>query len=90
MQLSSAVLLLGIVGYVGGQGGYWWIGNGAFGGQEVIQGNSELGLEGDLGLIIQDISGNMFNIFLLILNIFYVGNMVNPLSVILLSVLLFF
>jgi hypothetical protein len=70
MQLCSAVLILGIVSYVWGQGGYWWLGKGAFGGQEDIQGNSELGLEGDLGLIIQDISGNTCYVFLLILNIF--------------------
>ena len=62
MQLCGVVLVLGIVGCVGGQGGYWWLGKGAFGEQEDIQGDAKLGEEGDIGLLIQDISGN-FDMF---------------------------
>ena len=50
MQLCSVVLALGIVGCVWAHGGYWWLGRGAFGGQEDIQGVATL--VGGAGLMI--------------------------------------
>ena len=38
MDLSSSLLVLSVLGIVGGQGGYWWLGSaGVFGGAEIEQ-----------------------------------------------------
>ena len=65
MKCGSIVVILILVGWVGGQGGYWWLGRGVFGGESRVQGVEEGGevVKHNLQLTLDDIFGKVFIIF---------------------------